>query len=200
MTLKTREKRAVLIWVVAMVLGGLYFLLSSSGGNGGVPKVVGAIDSAPQSERRLAQLREKAAMVPAKDNILKQVSVELKQREKGMLEADTAPQAQAQLLQVLRRVGKTQTPPIDMRGVELGQVRSLSADYGEALVSVTFDCHIEQLVNYLSALSAQPEIVAPSEIRVSTQNQEQKMISVRLTASGVVPHRLVPKDRGTSTF
>ena len=55
------------------------------------------------------------------------------------------------------------------------------------------ECRIDQLVNLLAALQAQPELVATSDLRVLSSNAKEKTVAVRLTVSGVVPRRLVPE-------
>ena len=63
-------------------------------------------------------------------------------REAGVIQAETAQQAQAQLLQVIRTLGKADN--IDARGGEFGPVKPLGDDYGEVSVAVSFECRIEQ--------------------------------------------------------
>jgi hypothetical protein len=121
-------------------------------------------------------------------------------REKGLIRGDTAAQAQAQLVQILREVAKNQSPPLDVRAVELGPVRTFGDAYGEVSVSVTLDCRIDQLVNYMAFLSAQPEIFATDEIRITASNPKLKNMPVRLTVSGLVPRKLVPIKKGLSAF
>ena len=69
-----------------------------------------------QSERRLTRLRRLAAAVPAREQIDQRVSAELARREAGLISAETAAQAQAQLLQIVRRVAGAQSPPLDIKG------------------------------------------------------------------------------------
>ena len=152
--------------------------------------VVAPADSVPVAEKRLERLRRVAAMVPGKETVLKQVTAELSTREKGILQTETAAQAQAQLLEVIRRIASANG--IDARGAEELRVRPLANDYGEVLVAVTFSCAIEQLVNFLAALANEPEVLATNEIHISTGNTKQKTIQVRLSLSGVVPRKLVP--------
>ncbi len=121
---------------------------------------------------------------------------ELATREKGVIQADTLAQAQAQLVQIVRRLTSAQTPPIEVRSVEIGQARPLGEQYGEIWVPMSFECRIEQLVNLLADMTAQPELIATSELRVSAANQTDKTINVRLIISGVVPRKLVPEKRG----
>lgn len=190
MSMSTRDRRALAALGVALVLGAAYRFWPADS----APAVVGpASDNLALTEKRLAKLRETAATVPAKEKILKQVAGDLAGREKGLIAADTAAQAQAQLIQIIRRLGDAENPPVEIRSTEIGTVRPLDEAYGEALVSVQIECKIEQLVNILAEIPAQPELVATSDLRVIAANAKDKTVAVRLTLSGVVPHRLVPE-------
>ncbi|HTA70962.1 MAG TPA: type II secretion system protein GspM [Bryobacteraceae bacterium] len=196
MTVGQRDKRALAVLGAVLALAFIYWMASSSSSS---VKVSAPVESIDRVEKGLANLRTRAASLPAKEVVLKQAGAELAEREKGLISGDTADQAQAQLLQVLRRVAKAQTPPLEIRQVELGQPRSYGNSYGLVTVSVTVDCRIEELINLLSTLSAQPETIATDEIRFGTANPKQKNMPVRLTVSGIVAQRLAPK-KGTSQF
>src|SRR5205823_10974991 len=94
MSLGTLDRRTLL-----MLLGGLVAIAILRFGVFGdrQPAVVAPGDSIPLAERRLARLREVAATVPGKEAVLKQARADLDSREKGMLKADTVPQAEALL-------------------------------------------------------------------------------------------------------
>jgi Type II secretion system (T2SS), protein M subtype b len=154
------------------------------------PAVVAAADSAPLAEKRLARLRSLAATVPGQEKVLKQASAELAAREKGILQTDTAAQAQAQLLEIIRRTGKEEG--FDVRGAEEMKVRPLAADYGEVTVTVAFTCRIDQFVNFMADLANRPELLATSDVRISAGNAKDKTVNVRLGLAGVVPRKLVP--------
>jgi len=158
----------------------------------------GVVNATEVLEKRLGKSRTLLMEVPDKQAVLKQVQSDLAVREKGLLVADTAAQAQAQLFQILRRVGRAQGPPIEVRANEIGQARMFGDDYGEVSVSVSFECGIEQLVNLLADLGAQPELLATSEIRIGQAAGPQKVIPVRLTISGIVPRKLIPEKKGLS--
>ncbi len=155
-----------------------------------------SIDSVAAVERRLARVKQAASALPAMEADLAAVSAALTERERGVLQADTLPQAQAQLLQVVRRISSAQSPPVDIRSVELGRARPLADDYGEISVPIVLQCRIEQLVNLLADLTAQPELLATGDMRLSEADQKEKTINVRLTLTAVVPRRLVPERRG----
>ena len=160
--------------------------------------VVAANDSIPLAEKRLAHLRRLAATVPARVVLVKNVTAEAARREKGVIQAPTAQQAQAHLLETIRRVGKSEH--IDVRGGEFPELRPLGNDYGEASVSVNFECRIEDLVNFLAALTKEPELLATNEVRIAAANNKDKTLGVRLTLAGVVPRNLVPVRTGIAAF
>jgi len=197
MTLGDRDRRALIILGVALLAGGLiYWLSNTSPASGGEAAKIAPVDSIDRAQKRLATLRKQAATLPGKQAVLRQASLELSQREKELLPGDTAEQAQAQLLQVIKRVASQQTPPLEMGQVELGRPRSYGNAYGLVSVSITLTCHIEELVNFLAALGAQPELTATEEIRFGASHPKQKTMPVRLTVSGLVARKLIPQQKG----
>src|SRR5579863_1446841 len=204
MNLRPRDRRALAWLAVSALIGLVAYFWPSGDGAAAVVAPVG--DPVALAETRLARLRETAATVPAKEAVFKKVSAELAGREKGIITADTAAQAQAQVIQIIRRLGAAETPPIEIRSTELTPVRPFGDSYGEASVAVQMECRIDQLVNLLAALQTQPELVATSDLRVLSANAKEKTVAVRLTVSGVVPRRLVgekpqaSKKAGRSAF
>ena len=195
MNFSTRDRRAlILLGAGALVILILRFTVF---GDRQVT-VVAAQDSIPAAERRLARVRQLAATVPGKEALLKDLQAEAAQREKAMIVAPTAQQAQAHLLETIRRVGKNEG--IEVRGGDFPEVRPLGDEYGEASVSVNFECRIEQLVNFLAGLTKEPELLATDEVRVASGNPKEKTVGVRLTLAGVVPRALVPARKGLAAF
>jgi Type II secretion system (T2SS), protein M subtype b len=192
MTLQTRDRRALMVLAPVLLLA-LILWLSSSPSSRGTVKIAEPVDSVDKAEKRLAILKKAAATLGGREAVLKEASLELASREKGLIPGDTAEQAQAQLLQALKRVGREQAPPLDIRQVELAQPSGYGDAYGRVTVSVTIDCRIDEMVNYLATLSAQPEITATDEIRFGTSHPKQKNMPVRLTVSGIVARRLIPE-------
>lgn len=194
MTMGKKERWYLAIMAVSVVLIVLRLQLFEGSA---APAVVGATESIPAAERQLERRRQLAATLAGKEAVLQQAMTELQTREAGVLKADTAMQAQAQLLDVIRKTATANG--IDARGAEEMRVRPLAADYGEVFVSVTFACGIEQLVNLLADQAKQPQILATNEIDISGGTDKNKHVQVRLSLSGVVPRKLVPK-RGDTAF
>ncbi len=191
MNLRPRDRRALAWLAVSALLGLIVHFWPASDSAAAVVAPTG--DPVTLAETRLARLREAAATVPAKENVFKKASADLAVREKGIILADTAAQAQAQLIQIIRRLGAAENPAIDIRSTELNPIRPFGDSYGEASVAVQIECRIDQLVNLLASLETQPELVATSDLRVLSSNAKEKTVAVRMTISGVVPRRLVPE-------
>jgi hypothetical protein len=186
------------VWwsLVSLALTAIYTYWQQQSSEPAAVAVAASVDSVSLAEKQLAKLREAAATVPQKQEILKQVSGGLALREKGLIVADTAQQAQSQIIQILRKLGHDENPRVEMRSQEFGAVRPLGDAYGEVLVTVQIDCAVEQLVNILVGLAARPELIASNELRVTSSNAKDKTIGVRLTVSGVVPRKLIPSKKG----
>jgi hypothetical protein len=160
---------------------------------------VAALESPAMAEKRLALLRVKAAQVPGREAVLKKALSELQSSEKGIIDAPTAAQAQAQLLEIIHRVAEANG--FDAKGLDsIPQPKPLGSDYGEVSVTETFTCAIDQLVNFLAALANEPQIIATNEIQITGGNDKKKNIQVRLSLSGVVPKKLVPEKKGVAAF
>ena len=192
MSLSERDQKALKLLAGALLIAGAVYFWPDSADT----QIAGAANATEVLEKRLTRARALLMQVPDKQAVLKQVQADLAVREKGMVVADTVPQAQAQLFQILRRVGRAQAPPIEIRANEIGQARVFGNDYGEVSVSVSFDCGIEQLVNLLADLGAQSELLATNEIHSGQVTGPQKTLPVRLSFSGIVPRKLIPEKKG----
>jgi len=193
--LEPREKKALILLVAAVAVSAVVFTYEFWPAGSAAPEVA-STQSVAQMEQRLAKAREVAATVPAKQEILKQVTADLQTREKSLIRADTAQQAQAQVITILRGLGAAEAPPIEIRATELGAIAPFGDDYGAVNVSIQVECRIEQLLNFLAALAARPELIATRDLRVTAGNPKEKTLSVRLTVAGIVPKALVPQKKG----
>lgn len=199
MSLTDRDKRALVLLGVAVVLMlGVRLWLDRSD----AAPAVAPVSSIPSAEERLAQVRRLAAQAPARQKQIEALAAEVGKWEQGLIAADTAQQAQAQILQILRRLASAQQPKLEFRSEEIGPVRPPGKGkyYGEALVTVSFVAGIEQLVNLLADLAAQPEALGTEELLISAANPKEKTLAVRLTVAGLIPARLAPEARGIGSL
>lgn len=193
MTLGPRDRRALmLLGAAAIVCVVLWIALPAQRQT----DVVTFVDTIPAAAKRLSGVRQSAATFPAEERSQQAAAAQLAAREKGMLQADTPAQAQAQLIQIMRRLAAAQEPPIDVRSAEVGKTQPLGDSYGEVTVPVSFVCRIDQLVNLLADVTAQPELLAAGGLRITAGDAKDKVVNVRLTLSAVVPRKLVPEKRG----
>ena len=193
-----REKKLVL-WLIPAVV--IFVILQFVVLKDDKPAVVGGKsnpgETIAQAEKRLAKLRTIAATVPGKQKVMDVVDADLATREKVMIQVDTAPQAQARLLEIARRVAGAEG--IDLRGGDFGQAKVISPDYGEVYAGVSFSCPIEKFVNFMAGISHEPELIGPTEIHInSLLNQKDKVVSVRMTLGGLVAKKLIPEKKGYS--
>ena len=191
MKMTQRDRRALVLLGIAVVL--VLMFRAATADTASSTKVVVPVQSVDAAELRLRRARQSLARVPGKEEVLKQAAAELAAREKGLIVADTVNQAQAQVLEVVRKLAKN--AGVDVRGTEFSQPRSFGDAYGEVAVSVSGECQIEQLVNLLADLANQPQLLATSDLRIAAANPKQKTVTVRMTVSGIVPKRLVPEKK-----
>jgi hypothetical protein len=202
MTISDRDRRALVVLAAGLAVTAiLYILFPSNTGTTSVaaPSIARDInqDNVGLAQQRLVRLRQIAATVPAREATLKQTTADLNDRELGIMQADTAAQAQAALLEIARRIGKNEM--IDVRGGDFGAPKPFG-DYGLVYATVTFECHVEQFVNFLADLSKEPGLVVPSEERITSGNPKEKTMGVRMVLAGLVAKKLVPEKKGLGAF
>ena len=200
MSRPTLNRKSILYLTAGAMLVAVLARYGVFGGGAGESTVVAPVDSVAAAEKRLEVLRRKAALVPGREVVLKQVQAELQEREKGIVVAATAEQVQAHLLELLHSVaGKN---GFDASGADtLPQPKQLAKDYGQVSVGQNFTCGIDQLVNFLAAIANEPEALSTESIYIAgRQGDKNKTIQVRLTLAGAVPRKLVPEKKGVASF
>jgi hypothetical protein len=190
--LTRRDRRALFVLLLVVVALGCLWIASVRDN----PRTEGRL--APSAREQLlttlANRRNAAKTVPQKEEVLGQLVKELALREARFLQADTAAQAQAQLLQILKNLASQQRPPLEISKIELHSPQLVSQAYGEVSVSITIECTIDELLNLIADLSGSLEIVATDEIALDAANKNLKTIQVRLTTTGLVHLTLIKKS------
>ena len=192
MNLQERDKRALKIMGVLLVLGLTWLFWPAD--DGGKPAAQAAANSPALLEQQLERLRSKEAQIPAKQGLMKDLQAQLNSRERGLIQADTLPQAQARLVQAVREVARQEG--FDFRNVSIGQQSTtLGGEYGQITVQAIAECRIEQVVNFLADLTKRPELMATEDLRISAGNPQNKVLQFTVGVSGLVPKRLVPEKK-----
>ncbi|MBI5280701.1 MAG: hypothetical protein HY858_03385 [Candidatus Solibacter usitatus] len=188
--LSERDRRALRWLAVVVALGAIIAAVIYWPGKG--ESVVGVAQSVPAAEKRLTKLRGLAAAAPGRREVLDKINQELARREKGMIQAETVAQAQAQVLQIVRRVASNQNPAVVLKSAEFGAPRAFGDAYAEVVMTVTMESGIDQIINLLADLGNQPELIAVHDLQLSQVTGRQKLVPARLTIAGVAPRRLAP--------
>ena len=184
----TRKRKPLLFGTLGVMLASV---MVRYGAFSAGQEVVVAHDTIPVAKQRLEILRRKAAQVPGKEAVLKRVLGELDVREKGVVQAETAEQARAHLMEVLHLTALANG--FDTTGTsQLPEPKALDKHYGQVSVGQNFTCGIDQLVIFLSAIANEPEILATDSISLQPVRNSNKEIQVRLVFSGVIPKKLIP--------
>lgn len=198
MNINDRDRRALILLAAGLAVAGiLYVFFPANTASTPVAAPTASNDNVAFLQQRLVRLRQIAATLPAREATLKQVNLDLSDREHGIIQADTAAQAQAAVLEAARRIGKNSE--IDVRGGDFGAPKPLG-EYGLVYVTITFSCHVEQLVNFIADLSKEPQTIVPSEERMSSADPKEKTMSVRMVLAGLVAKKLVPEKKGLAAF
>jgi hypothetical protein len=195
MTVGTLDRRNILLLAtgIALVLFMKFVVFRER-----VAPVVEAQETVPAAEHRLDRLRQIAATVPGKEGVYKKAAAELALREKGMIHAQTVQQAQVALLEKVQNIGRANQ--IVVRGSQEVRQKPQTDDYGEVSVTVSFSCGMDQLVNMLTAIGNQTELIATNEVHITGGNDKKKNVLVRLSVSTPVPRKLLPVKKGVAAF
>ena len=196
MTLSSRDRRAVLAGLAVAAVAAVIYLFTAGSGN--TPAAPAVTMNSTQLRQRLTLLRQTAAVLPAREALLKQATSDLADREHGIIQAGTAAEAQSELLQTATRLGKSNG--LEVRSSDFGAPK-VFGDYGIVYATISFDCHVEQLLNFLADLTHEPELIVPSEEHIGASgNAKDKMMTVRMVLAGVVAKKLIPEKKALGTF
>jgi Tfp pilus assembly protein PilO len=197
MKLTGRDRRALLILLLVLAVIGFRWGLAAFSSSRA--QVIAPASSKERLLTILADRRKAAAAIPQKKEVLQRLTADLALREGGLILADTAPQAQAQLLQTLKNAASEGQPPLELKQIELPAPRLFSDAYGEVAVSASIQCGIDELLNLVAELTANPQIIATDDISLATANQNLKTLQVRLTVTGLVHRTLITKPHNLPT-
>jgi len=191
MNMTDRDRRALIILGIALaVAGAVYFW----------PQPSAEIESSKAGDvetaaLRLERLRAEAALSGPRQEALKKTRADLSDIEKGLIAGDSLAQSRAQMVQIVRRVARSQTPPVDLRTNDFGAARPFGEQYAELMLTLSLDCQIEQMVNFVADIASQPELLAVEELHVNATSNKSKAVTVRMVVAGVARGSLLKSPR-----
>lgn len=136
----------------------------------------------PLKEQSLAKYRRVVDLAGAQARDSQTLSEQLRQAEGGLLQAPTASLASAELEKWLSDTAKAQE--IEVRSSDFQKVVPDSDGYTQIPVGLQFQCRIEQLVNFLSAIQSSERVLSISRLIVQPAGGNQKQLSVAMTVGG----------------
>ncbi len=147
----------------------------------------------PIQEKKLAKYREVAQTVSFRKGEVIGIESRLKDAEAGLLAGKSGPLASAELQDTVRQIAAKDA--IDFRSNEFMQIKPLNKDYATVPLSVQFQCHLDELVNLLNDLSANPKYLAVSRLSIQASGTKDKLVSVAMQISGIMRAEPVQKGR-----
>lgn len=190
MTISPRDRRALMFLIPALLVYAVVALWPEDSAAPSASAMTPA-----EAQVRLASLRRVAAGLEGRQKVRDEVRQKLEERERGLIAAETMAQAQAQMLQAVRRVLSAQSPPVSFRASEFGQPKPVGDHYALTTVTFTLDCGIEQIINLLADLGSQPELMATQEMTFNPATNVQKNVPLRLTVGALVPRQLMDAEK-----
>jgi hypothetical protein len=186
--LTDRERKLIYALLPVLILAAAFeYWPESDTAAAPVADTAAAIEVA---QARLQRARLAVATLPDREKAADTQKQELAKWEKRLITAETPAQAQAQLNQLFRRLASAQGGAVALRGIELGTLHA-AAPYAEIRMNVNFECQIEGLINLLTDIAAQPELLAWRDLRVNSPDSKQKRINVSLTLVALTPASLL---------
>ena len=188
--LTERERKLVFALIpVLLIFAVVYFRPEPATSEARILDKAAAIEVA---QARLSQARIISAQLPGKQDVKKTLDGAVANWEKRFIVADTPAQAQAQLNQLFRKIARAQGPAVEIRNIDIGTVQPLTS-YAEIVLSISFDCQVEGLVNLLTDLASQPELLVWRDLRINSTDSKQKRINVSMTLGALASAKLLPK-------
>jgi hypothetical protein len=143
----------------------------------------------PLRETALVKYRQALASVGTQQQTADALKARLQQNESGLLTSATPALASAEFQDWIRQVAANHD--IELRSSQFLDLHSLEDGYTQVPLGLQFRCRLEQFVDFLSELRAGPKIVAVPRLQIQSNGGPEKLITVSLTAAGVMR---APKD------
>jgi len=147
--------------------------------------------SLPLKEKTLRKYHNLAALVGLRETDWRTIQGRLAEAERGLLDSKAAALASAELQQRLQQMAEQHG--IELRSTDFPPVRPLKpADAGYALapVGLSFECTLDQLVNFLAAVAAGPKTLSIEQLSIMANpprpDRPRKMVTVRLVVRGLM--------------
>jgi type II secretory pathway component PulM len=138
----------------------------------------------PIRENALIKYRQAVAASGTEKKTAETLANRLHEAESGLLASATPALASAELQEWARQA--TANHAIEVRSSEFLAVRPQRDGYAQIPLGLHFQCHLDQLVDFLAELRTGPKIVAVPRLQIQPTGGPDKLVSVDLTLAGVM--------------
>ena len=139
-------------------------------------------DNLPIEERKLEKYRAVVKTVELRRAEAASVDAKLQEAEKGLLTGDTAALASAELQQLAKQLSAAES--IDIRSNDFLPAKPAGGEYVRVPLGLQFQCRLDQLINFLSDISASPKRLTVSRLFVQSGGTKDKQVSVGMELAG----------------
>lgn len=138
----------------------------------------------PLRERALIKYRQALGAESADRKAAESLRARLRESEAGLLQSGTAALAAAEFQDWVRQT--TASHAIELRSSDFLALRPQSGGYAEVPLGLQFQCHMDQLVNFLTELRSGSKIVTIPRLQIQSTGGPEKLVSVSMTLAGVM--------------
>lgn len=184
-----RDRRALIaLGVVVALFLVLQLDVFAPGASSGSSASGAALDAL---EERLQLAQVQARQRPLTEAELSAAQRRLEKVESRLLESADPALAQAEMRSLVGQLLETEGIPL--RSSRFSPVKLEKDRYAQVPLIVEFTCGIEQMVNFMAALSNSSRLLATREIRIRPDKPEVKSIAVTMTVAGFLPMDRAPE-------
>ena len=144
----------------------------------------------PLQETALIKYRQALAAAGAEKTTAETLEKRLREVESELLASATPALASAELQDWVRQTAANHA--IEVRSSEFLAVRPQSNGYVQVPLGLQFQCRLDQLVNFLSAMHSGPKILAVPRLAIQSSGGVEKLLSVNMTIAGVAHAATTP--------
>ena len=101
-----------------------------------------------------------------------------------MLENTNPALASAELQDLVKRITANQA--IEVRSSDFLAVKAQDENYAQVPLGLQFQCHLDQLVDFLAGLQASPKFLTVPRLLIQTTGGKEKIVNVNLTVVGLM--------------
>ena len=135
-------------------------------------------------EKKLEKYREVARTAALRNVEVNSVEARIREADGGILSSRTAALASAELQQLVNQL--TSEESIEVRSNDFPPVKPLAAQYTQVPIGLQFQCRLDQLVNLVTDLAANPKYLTVRNLVIQAMNNKEKTLTVNMQIGGIM--------------